>query len=220
MMRLVRLVTCVGMFVWAGVSSAQAQTAAEPRWYGEVTAAATFGHKSDSAFGAEGGGRLTKMLVVFAETGHMGNVGNTDLEARAQKIADFIGGTVGSTAYKMNYFDAGVRYQVPLATQYHPYVAIGIGVASIKPEVTFAINGNDVTGQLPSLGVQLGADLSESHTRPMFMFGGGVMYNFAKRYFVDGTYRYGRTSEASQDNEVLVQGLNTQRLQIGAGVRF
>jgi opacity protein-like surface antigen len=208
------------MFVFVGVGSAQAQTAAEPRWYGEVTAAATLGHKSDSAFGAEGGGRLTNMLVVFAEGGHMGNVGNTDLEARAQKIANFIGGTVGSTAYKMNYFDAGVRYQVPIATRYHPYVAIGFGVASIKPEATFAVNGTDVTGQLEQLGVQLGADLSESQTRPLFTFGGGVMINFAKRYFADATYRYGRTSQAEESGEVIIQGLNTQRLQIGGGIRF
>src|SRR5262245_63061477 len=103
MMRLVRLVTCFGIFVLAGISSAQAQTAAEPRWYGEVTAAATFGHKSNAAFGVEGGGRLNEMFVVFVETGHMGNVGNSDLDGRAQKIANFIGGTVSSSAYKMNY---------------------------------------------------------------------------------------------------------------------
>src|SRR5215510_4527342 len=165
MMRLVRLVTCFGIFALTGVSSAQAQAPAEPRWYGEFTVGPTFGHKSDVSFGAEGGGRLTKMLDVFAETGHMGNVGNEDLEARAQKIANFIGGTVGSTAYKANYFDVGVKYHVPYAVKYHPYVSVGIGFASITPEVTFAINGTDVTGQLPSLGVQLGSDLSETQTR-------------------------------------------------------
>jgi opacity protein-like surface antigen len=220
MMRLVRFATCFGIVVWTGVGSAQAQTATEPRWYGEVTAAATLGHQSNGAFGVEGGGRLTDMLMVFAETGHMGNVGNSNLDARAQKIADFIGGTVSSTAYKANYFDVGVRYQVPLATKYHPYVAIGFGFASVTPEVSFAVNGSDVTGQLPALGVQLGADLSESHTTGLFTFGGGVMYNFAKRYFIDATYRYGRTSSAEQDNEVLIEGLNTQRLQIGGGIRF
>jgi opacity protein-like surface antigen len=220
MMRLVRLVTCFGFFVLAGVSVAQAQTAAEPRWYGEVTAAATLGHKSDTSFGAEGGGRVAEMLVVFAEGGHMGNVGNTDLDARAQKIATFIGGTVGSTAYKMNFFDAGVRYQVPIATSFHPYIALGFGVASITPEATFSVNGTDVTGQLESLGVQLGADLSESQTKPLFVIGGGLMYNFAKRYFVDVTYRYGRTSQAESDNEVVIEALNTQRVQIGGGIRF
>jgi opacity protein-like surface antigen len=220
MMRLVRIVTCFGIVVSAGVGSAQAQTAVEPRWYGEVTAAATLGHQSSGSVGLEGGGRLNDMFMVFAEFGHMGNVGNSDLDARAQTIANFIGGTVSSTAYKLNYFDVGVRYQVPLVTKYHPYVAIGFGVASTTPEVAFAVNGSDVTGQLPSFGVQLGADLSESQTTGLFTFGAGVMYNFAKRYFIDGTYRYGRTSSAEQDNEVLIQGLNTQRLQIGGGIRF
>jgi opacity protein-like surface antigen len=109
---------------------------------------------------------------------------------------------------------------VPLATKYHPYLAIGFGVASVKPEATFAVNGTDVTGQLEQFGVLLGADLSDSQTVGLFTFGGGVMYNFAKRYFVDATYRYGRTSKAESDGEVVIKGLNTQRLQIGAGIRF
>jgi opacity protein-like surface antigen len=220
MMRLVRVVTCFGIFVAAGISSAQAQTAAEPRWYGEVTAAATLGHKSDSAFGVEGGGRLTKMLDVFAEGGHMGNVGNQDLEERARKVADFIGGTAGSTAYKLNYFDVGVKYRVPYYLKYHPYVAIGFGVASIKPEVAFSVDGADVTGQLDQFGVQLGSDLSESQTRPLFVIGAGAQIDFLKRYFADVTYRYGRTSQGESDGEVVIEGLNTQRVQVGFGIRF
>lgn len=219
-LRLVRVATCVGFFVAAGISSAQAQTAAEPRWYAEVTAAATLGHKSDSAFGAEGGGRLTQMLDVFVEGGHMGNVGNEDLEARAQKIANFIGGTVGSTAYKLNYFDVGVKYKLPVAVKYHPYLALGIGFASIKPEVSFAVNGTDVTGSLDQFGVQLGEDLSESQSSPLFVIGGGLMYDFLKRYFADVSYRYGRTTQSEDNGEVIMQGLNTQRVQFGFGIRF
>src|SRR4030095_4913032 len=119
-----------------------------------------------------------------------------------------------------NYFDVGVRYKVPYLTKYHPYVGIGLGFGSTTPEVTFTVNGTDVTGQLDQFGVQLGADLSETQTRPLFVIGGGVVYDFAKRYFIDGTYRYGRTSHAESDSEVIMEGLNTQRLQIGFGLRF
>ena len=90
----------------------------------------------------------------------------------------------------------------------------------MSPEVTFAVNGNDVTDQLPALGVQLGADLSESHNTFLFVLAFGTHANFGSRYFADLTYRYGRTAGVSEDNEVLVKGLNTQRVQVGAGIRF
>ena len=219
-MRCARLVTCFVIVTLAGVSRSQAQSAGDPRWYGEVTAAATLGHKSDTSFGAEVGGRLSDLLDVFIETGHMGNVGNTDLDARAQVIADFIGGNVGTTAYKMNFFDIGVKYRVMETGRWHPYVGLGLGFANVKPEVTFAINGTDVTNQLPDLGVQLGSDLSESHNAFLFVIGAGTQVNFGSRYFADLTYRYGRTAGVSQDNEQLVEGLNTQRVQAGVGIRF
>src|SRR5262245_17604645 len=220
MMRFARLGTCFVIAMLAGAGLSQAQGVGDPRWYAEATAAATLGHKSDSAFGAEAGGHLTDLLDVFIETGHMGNVGNTDLDSRAQVVADFIGGNVGSTAYKLNYFDFGVKYRVMESGRWHPYVGVGLGFANIKPEVTFAVNGTDVTNQLPDLGVQLGSDLSESHNTFMFVIGVGTHVNFGSRYFADLTYRYGRTGGVSQDNETLVEGLNTQRVQIGAGIRF
>jgi opacity protein-like surface antigen len=220
MMRLVRLVTCLVIVGLAGVSRSQAQTTTEPRWYGEFTVAATLGHKSDKAFGGEVGGRLTGDVDVFVEGGHMGNVGNTDLEARAQKIANFLGGNVGSSGYKLNFFAIGLKYGVPMAGRYHPYVALGVGLATIKPEVTFGVGGTDVTGDLANRGVQLGADLSDSQNQLFILVGGGLMVNFATRYFADASYRYGRTSAAKEGDETLIKGLNTQRVQIGVGVRF
>ena len=220
MMRLVRLVTCLGIVILAGVSRSQAQTTTEPRWYAEVTAAATLGHKSDKAFGGEVGGRLTSNVGIFIEGGHMGNVGNTDLETRAQKIANFLGGNVGSSAYKLDFLDIGVKYNVPIGGRWQPYVAFGVGLAKVKPEVTFGVGGTDVTGDLTNRGVQLGTDLAESQNELFIVVGGGVMVNFATRYFVDASDRYGRTSEAKDGGETLIKGLNTQRAQIGAGIRF
>jgi len=220
MMRFARLVTCFVIVTLTGVSRSQAQSASQPRWYGEVTAAATLGHKSDTGFGGEAGGRFSDLLDVFIEGGHMGNVGNTDLDTRARKIADFLGGAVGTSAYKMNFFDVGVKYRVMETGRWHPYVGAGIGFASVKPEVRFAVNGTDVTDQLPSLGVQLGADLSESHNTFLFVIGLGTTVNFGSRYLADLTYRYGRTGGASDGDEVLIEGLNTQRVQIGVGIRF
>jgi len=221
MMRFARLVTCFVIIMWAGASRSQAQTASEPRWYGEVAVAATLGHKSDKAFTGEVGGRLSDTLDVSIEAGHMGNVGNDDLDARAQKIADFLGGNVGSTAYKVNFGDIGLKYRVPMMTgMWHPYVALGIGVARVKPEVTFGVGGTDVTGELASRGVQLGTDLSESQSKVLVVLGVGTAINFATRYFADLSYRYGRIGEAKSGDEILIKGLSTQRVQIGLGIRF
>ena len=219
MKRFARLVTCVGIVALAGVSRLQAQTATEPGWYAEVTAAATLGHKSDKAFGGEVGLRLSESIDVFVEGGHMGNVGNSDLEARAQKIADFLGGTVGSSAYKMDFVDIGLKYAMPYGA-WRPYIALGVGFGKIQPEVTFGIGGTDVTGDLESHGVQLGTDLSDSANEFLFVLGIGTTYTFAGRYFVDGSYRYGRTTPAHAEDEVIIKGLNTQRAQIGVGIRF
>jgi hypothetical protein len=114
MMRFVRVVTSLVVFLLAGTAAARAQvTAIDQRWYAEFTTAATLGHKSDTSLGVELGMMNVAIpdLDVFIEAGHMFNVGTTDLEERAQTIATAIGGTVASTAHKVNYFDIGGRYR-------------------------------------------------------------------------------------------------------------
>jgi opacity protein-like surface antigen len=222
MMRDVRVVTALVVFMLAGAAVSHAQTTTEPMWYGEFTIAATLGHKSDKAVGGEAGMRITPDLDVFVEAGHMGNVGTTDLEARAQIVADFIGGTVGSTAHKVNFGVFGVRYHLPMIKpigKWHPYLAFGAGLARVKPEVTFAVNGTDVTGRLPEFGVQLGSDLTDSLNKAMIVVGGGATMDFKTRYLVDLSYRYGHILGKTGDIENDV-AIKTQRVQIGVGVRF
>jgi opacity protein-like surface antigen len=43
---------------------------------------------------------------------------------------------------------------------------------------------------------------------------------FAKRYFVDFSYRYGRVLQKTEDSDVVIAGFNTHRVQIGLGVKF
>src|SRR4051812_22547527 len=108
--------------------SAEAQTApaADQKWYVELNAGPTLGHKSDAFFGGEAGYGLTSDLFVIAEAGHMGNVGTSDLDDRAAVIADFLGATA-STAFKVNYFMGGLRYNLNLAPSVHPYVLGEVG---------------------------------------------------------------------------------------------
>jgi len=200
--------------------AAEAQTAArlpaDGPWYAEFAAAATLGHRSSSSVGGEGGYRLTKDFDVFFEGGHIRTVGTADLDARAQLVAGAIGATANAS-YHVSYFDAGVRYHIKQITRVHSYVAVGLGAAHVRADTGLGVNG--VTVSPDSLGVQFGSDLSGAETKFYLMLGGGATWDFKKRYFVDASYRYGRIAPKTSAIEG-DQPINTQRVQIGIGLRF
>jgi opacity protein-like surface antigen len=205
-----------------GAVSAHAQTTAssgsDPRVYVEFNGGPTLGHKSDTFIGGEIGLRLVAGLDVFIEGGHMGNAGTARLDTAAAKIAtDFLGGTVTSTAKKVNYIDAGIRYHVHAIPVVHPYVLVGGGLAEVKTEATFAVNGTEVN--VADRGVQLGGDLSGTTRKTFVVAGVGVNVPFLKRLFVDIGYRYGRIFPKTDDVETDAT-INTQRVLLGVGVSF
>jgi opacity protein-like surface antigen len=204
-----------------GIVTAQAQTAgtAVPdRGYGELTVGATLGHKSSSSVGGEVGYTLTDAWQVFFEGGRMRNVATTDVDARALIIGNAIGASV-STVQRAAYFDVGAKYRLFEYGRWRPYALLGVGAAGVKTTVNFTIGGNDVTSQVDKYGVQLGRDLSGSLTKTFFTLGVGSNATFGKRYLVDLSYRYGRIFPKGSSilND---QGINTQRLQAGIGIRF
>jgi hypothetical protein len=71
----------------------------------------------------------------------------------------------------------------------------------------------------PSGSVTLGGDLSGSNNKTLLIFGGGIAYPFGKAYFIDVGYRFGgilsKVSDIEND-----QTIKTQRIMLGAGVRF
>ena len=89
----------------------------------------------------------------------------------------------------------------------------GGGMAQVKKDVSFSINGSDVTSTLPQLGVVLGTDLSGSETKPMLTLGGGAVWPVWQRLIVDFQFRYGRVFTEDE-------GLNLSRAGVGIGVRF
>jgi hypothetical protein len=213
-------VSCVAICLLALAARGQAQTQAPTdtsRLYVEFTGGATLGHKSSGSVGGEIGYQITGPYFVFFEGGHMGNVGTSDLDARAKTIGDAVGATA-SASLKINYFDAGIRYNPKvMLSMFHPYLALGFGAAPVKVQTSLAVNGTVVPPE--SLGVQFGSDLGGTETKGFMMIGGGVNYPFAKRYFADGSIRYGRvfakTSVIENDT-----GINTLRVQFGIGVRL
>jgi opacity protein-like surface antigen len=219
MMRLARVASMLACCLLSKTAVTEAQPAAAARpadFYVDLTFVATLGHKSSSSIGAEGGFKIMDKLEVFVEGGHMKNVGTQDLDNRAARIANAVGATF-SAAYKVNYFDAGVRYHLPVTPMINSYLAFGVGLAQVGSETALSVNGTTVPPE--SLGVQFGNDLNGTVKKPLITFGGGVILPFARRYFADISYRYGRilakTGEIENDT-----GINTSRIQIGVGITF
>jgi opacity protein-like surface antigen len=194
---------------------AQAAPAADSQMYAEINFGPTLGHKSDAFVGGEFGYRLTDTLDLFVEGGHMGNVATTDLDDRAAIIANHLGGTA-STAFKVNHFDVGVRYRIDGTPTIHPYVLGAIGVANVKTEVAFSVNGTVID---PSSTVQVGSDLSGTLNKTMIVIGFGINVPFKTRFFGDLGYRYGAILSKT-DNFETDKTISTQRIVLGAGIRF
>lgn len=186
-----------------------AQPLTEGPFYAEGAVAATFGHDSGSAYGAEIGYKLNDTLHVFVEAGHMGNIMTNDTQVRADRIAAAIG-AAATVVQKGNFGDVGIRYRLMDSGRWHPYAAVGMGVVSVDTETSFSSNGDDV---------HLGADLSGHVVKPLLMIGAGVTTPISGSWFADLSYRFGRiftNSGAVEDDKAA----NTQRVQVGFGLRF
>jgi opacity protein-like surface antigen len=222
MKRLGRWVVGIGAAAACVTGTASAQSAADPGTIAVAfTVGATLGNKSSSSFGGELDYKLGTDWEAFAEFGRMGNVASGTIDDRADLIANAIGGSA-SVASKATYFDAGVKYLlVPFKQVYQPYATIGFGFARVAQDVVFSVNDNELseTQLLDQYGVQLGNDLAGSTTKPLFLIGAGVSRNFHGKYYFDLSYRYGRIFAKSGTIED-DKGLNTQRVQVGVGIRF
>jgi opacity protein-like surface antigen len=190
--------------------------AAPERAYGEFTFGPTVGHKSSASFGGEGGYWFGDFVGVFAEGGRMRDVATKQIEDKAQAIAASFGATTTSKQ-PANYFSAGVAVRMLTSGRFTPYALVGFGVANVKNDVKFAINGADVTSSLGQFGVSLGGDLSGSYTKSFITFGVGTHVGFGGRWIADVAYRYGRIG---QNSDAELDAISTNRIQFGVGAKF
>jgi opacity protein-like surface antigen len=216
MTRSVRFAMIVVATFTLGPAAAHAQTSTasagpESKFSAELTAAATLGHTSASSFGGEFDYRLMNDWEVFFELGRMRNVTSSDIEARANLIGAQLNVTANAIR-KATYYDVGLKYRLLPYGMWHPYVALGLGAATVTTRTSLsAVN--------PEVAVEFGPDLDGTVTKPFMMIGGGAQVPFRNRYFVDGSYRYGRIFARGGviDDD---QGSSTQRVQVGVGIRF
>jgi opacity protein-like surface antigen len=212
---------CLLASLGVGLSSAQAQVAPPPsdsKWYAEFNFGPTLGHKGDKFVGLEAGRQiLTPGLFVIVDVSHMGNVGTTDLDDRATIIANFLGGTA-TTAFKVNHGAVGLRYNIETGwAKAQPYVLGAVGAASVETQVEFNVNGTTIDPA--TRGVQLGGDLTGTHTKTILVFGFGVNVPFKTQFFADLGYRYGSILAKTANFET-DKTIPTQRIVLGVGYRF
>jgi opacity protein-like surface antigen len=205
-----------------GAGAVEAQTLGvveAPKWSGQIDLAATLGHVSASSVGGEIDRHLNETWEGFVELGHMRNITPASLQDRAAIIANAIGGTANPIESAL-YFDIGVKYRLLPEGAWNPYISLGIGAAEIKTATSFVVNGAALTdAQLAATGVALGVDLDGSISKPFVVIGLGAQLPFKERYFLDGSYRFGHVFPRSGaiDGD---SGVNTQRVQLGLGLRF
>lgn len=221
MQRFGRLVMVCSL-ITAGLSGqAFAQSSAtDSPFAAQFTVGPTFGHTFDVSFGVELDYRLGTEWEVFLEAGRMRNVATQAIEDAAQTIVNAIGGSA-SVGQKATYVDLGVKYLLVPMGGYQPYVGVGVGGAQLKRDVKFTVGGTELTEEqlLTRHGVQLGNDLAGNSTRPIFVALAGISRDFGGNAFVDLSYRYGAIFAKKDfiENDSIT---NTNRIQVGVGIRF
>jgi len=181
--------------------------------YAEFQTGFTVGSTVGGLFGGEVGYSSNKFDVYF-EGGKMLNTKSSEMDAAAATIAAALGpGATYEAKQPTNYFDVGVWYKLPTTGKIQPYAGIGLGSAGVTRTTTFAVNGTDVTGQLPQMGILLGGDLQGDERGFLFTVGGGARIGLTGQLFADVSYRYGHVSISSG-------GVNTNRISFGIGAHF
>mgnify|MGYP001193207042 CR=1 FL=1 len=182
----------------------------ESKWSGQIDGAATLGHSSSTALGAEIDYRWSSAWEIAFEAGRMANVTSSALEERAQIVGDVLG-VKANPVQRAIYYDLGVRYRLMPEGKWNPYLAFGFGGARVNTETSF--EDADLTNVL------LGNDLDGHVTKAFLMLGGGVNVPYRQKYFFDGSVRWGRIFAKTGDIEA-DSAVSTLRVQVGFGLRF
>jgi opacity protein-like surface antigen len=207
----------MGMLALSAVAEAQTSAPPPDRGYAEGFIQSAFGNVTSQSYGAEVGIAVTPFVQVFVEGGRTRDVAGTDIGSAAQQVAAALAQTQSAVSYTVKqpvtFVDAGIKYNIPIeSTKVQPYAIGGFGIAQVKQDVTFTVNGTDVTSNLQQYGVVLGSDLSGSSNKALLVLGAGATVPVWHQLVADLQFRYGRIFSDP--------GINMSRAGIGLGVRF
>jgi Outer membrane protein beta-barrel domain len=185
----------------------------------EFDAGAAFGGKTSSLLEGQAAYRLWPDLDLFVEGGRIQNASSNETAVRAGIINDYLN-TQGKGTASVNikvpttFGSVGARYYLPqYLGLFHPYAFGAIGIASVKNDVRFSLNGTDITGEIANYGVQLGSDLSGTQTSALLSFGGGATLPWRESLYLDAAVRYYRLFTTPT-------GINLGSVYLGVGYRF
>jgi opacity protein-like surface antigen len=153
----------------------------------------------------EVGVRLAPHLFAFGDLGQFHNV----LPSTLQPSVDTTVSTLGAEGLSLTatarvpvwYGLGGIRYQIPAASHFYPYVTGGVGFARVTPTAEFIYSsgtlpdgstplaGDDVTSRVETAGDFV---IPAATTSFMFQLGGGVSVPLAQHWSVDAGYRFSR----------------------------
>ncbi len=198
-------------------ASAQTASTGPSRGYAEFVAQSAFGNVTSQNFGGEAGFGVTDDIQVFVEGGRTRDTAPAEIGAEAALVAGQLSQSYTGVSYQVrqpvNFFAGGIRYVLPIESRVLPYVLGGAGVAQVKQDVTFAVNGSDITSSMAQYGTVLGSQLTGSSTRGMLVVGGGVAVPLWQSLVIDLQYRYDRIFTQNV-------GTNVNRAGVGIGIRF
>jgi opacity protein-like surface antigen len=178
-------------------------------------------------YGAAAGANITRHVQIVGEVGRMENVFATftrdDLQIFRQGMADE--GVSLATEFNMPilYTTGAVRVLIPTGTRARPFVSMGGGIAWLRPEPTFKVQGIDVTDAVMTEPVF--AKAFEKQTRPIATAGAGVAVEVVKHFTVQLGYRYSRVFVDKNylqdiDSPHAHNGINLHRGYAGMGFAF
>lgn len=200
----------------AYAQSPAATSTASSKGYVEAVAQSAFSNVTSQSFGGELGVTLGDGLQLFVEGGMIRDAATSDISSGATQVALALGalqpaGVSYAVKEPVSFGVAGLRYLFPGSARVQPYVLAGGGVARVKKDVRFQLDGVDASSSLAQY-VTLGSDLSGTTTKPMLSVGAGAVWSVWQRLIVDFQYRYGRIFDDTP--------INTSRAGAGIGVRF
>jgi len=217
----------VGTALALTAAPASAQLSTRERGFAIGFGGATTTVVTSPFYGAAAGANITRHVQIVGEVGRMEDVFATftrdDLQILRQGMADE--GVSLATGFNMPiaYTTGAVRVLIPTGTKARPFVSMGGGMAWLRPEPTFKVQGIDITDTL--LTEPVFAKAFEKQTRPMATLGAGIAVDVVKHFTVQFGYRYSRVfvdKNYLQDTESphAHNGINLHRGYVGMGFAF
>ena len=184
-----RIACLVCLVVIGGLSSrANAQ---EEKGFVRGLVGMTFGTETSSIFGGGGGFRIAKHVQLIGEAGRMQNVAPKEIQDEVDLESALLSADLGvpvtvNVKVPAVYAMGGIRMNVPTMRRFHPFVDVGVGVASISADFDAEVDGTDISDELENE-----LDL-QSESKFLFAIGGGVAIPLTQRTALDVAYRFHR----------------------------